>query len=199
MAEKDAGFLFLFGVSCLTFLQVNSMYELYSFLSQLPILIVYHPTHDEEHEKEHVHAFFPCPMNRTNQKIQLMLRLLDKVLKGVITNRYCWNEHLKKINVLIDFNAIESVISSTFGFEGFQSNAGTLTDSTDKITRLMVDRLADITAPLDQNCLEFCDYETLKRLHLASGNVTPSYFGEGVNDVQNAFEFVSPPSNEGTG
>ena len=62
----------------------------------------------------------------------------------------------------------------------------------------MVERMANITVPLDQNCLEFCDFETLKRLHTSSGNVTATFFGETVKDTQEASNFLSPPSNEGT-
>ena len=195
MANKDAAFVFLIGWACIDYLCLNSVRELYNILKEISSLVVYHPSHDNE-PSDHIHIFLSLQSNRVHQKVQIMLRQLDPVLKDHMKNRFEFNDYLKKVNHAIDFNTIEAVVASTFGYDGWISNATHLTENNDKINRIMLQRMSTVHLPLEIDCLSYCANAIMKRLPLNAGNFIPSYFGttSGNNDQDTV---VAPPSSEG--
>ena len=192
---KDNCWMFVLGASCLAYLSLSSIQELYHVIKTISIVVVFHPSHGEFMENAHLHLFLPTPANRGHAKVQILLRLLDSVLRDHIVCRFKWNEHLKLVNCLIDLDQIESIMAAIFGYEGYETNARELTESYDKVTTLMVQRIGTITVPLDLNCLAFVNESILQRIHTNSGNVAKDHFGK---KEEKDDESTSFPINEGT-
>ena len=201
MAGKEMMFLFVLGVACLEFLSIKTIHELFHVIKNIPSLVVFHPKHGENDENEHLHVFIAVQANRAHAKIQCLMRQLDSVLRDYIVSRFKFNEHLKKINTKIDLDQLEAIIASIFGYEGFESNAMILSDKADELTKSILERIGNITTPLELNCLAFLEEPLLQKLHIFSGNVKKSFFGindESSNDDGKSKMMTPFPSNEAT-